>query len=612
MAGNPFRRQQRLPDETTYDEGLVATRAIAQTTTAKPKKKKKVVIQTPPHSPEEPRYAQRFSGSPSPPPAAQQRVGEDVYPATSEGSGLGQAALNTRTNPGSLPPPTSTDFGAQTSSRAPYNPFARTLATSEAAFGLQAGQDKQVDSEIGAGGRAQGGAARPMMDVDAFTSILMGGAAAPPIPSHTPAASTPQLRPPESNSSGTDTSSLSRHSIFDSMQDLAHPESPRTSFDDNPDDSDDENGDDEHSSLMGPVAGRPIEEGPPAPPKHKHGRAFPQTVSFADFDENIPSAGSHLPLRLQTPVPEMVNGLRPSTPRSPSDLNKPLPPPPASVGDAVSLELPQKLAPASYQPSMSQTDGQSAAKKAAPPPPVTRRRGQGSETGATGRPRSESNLSQSSAQQHTELNPASSADQNAKPAPPPPPSRRPHPAVTNSPPTAVDVPPSPSSTTREAKPVPLPPPRRHPSTRGTGTGTSTPVTRTPSTTSRASLPRSDSFTASNAHASTSAPPAPPPRRGGGSGGKRESVDAAASAAFMERVSDVDYRRTSGQSFHSRSERSASLQRVEEPDDEVGPGSLVSSAAVTARPPEGDVLADLDAFRAEIEALRLRAAGGAAG
>ena len=75
---------------------------------------------------------------------------------------------------------------------------------------------------------------------------------------------------------------------------------------------------------------------------------------------------------------------------------------------------------------------------------------------------------------------------------------------------------------------------------------------------------------------------------------------------------MEQRRVSGQSWQSEptSERSVSLQRVAEPEGEAEADSVVSSAATEKAPP-GNVLADLDAFQAEIEALRIRA-GGAGG
>ncbi|KAK0997380.1 hypothetical protein LTR54_009840 [Friedmanniomyces endolithicus] len=608
-TGNPFRRQ-RLPDETTYHDAPTTILHSANTPKVQ-KKKKRVVIQTPPHSPEEPRrFADWRTESP---PTGEGELGQqwpvvdgetdvrNMADRATEDPVSGQSgAMNwERSSGGAVVNPPSmfpgTALSGQAGSRAPYNPFTRTLAMSEAAFGFQAGlgQPENGTAQLQQQQR-QGGAGRPAMDVDAFKNILMTGGATPSPP--TGAASTSLQRPPHDSSSSTDTSSLSRNSIFDALPD-AHPESPRTSFDDHADDDFERDGDDEHSSLMGPVAGRPVEEGPPAPPKQKHGRGFPQTVSFADFDESIRSASTQ-PLSLQIP-PVLASMMRPPTPRSPSDLNKPLPRPPAERlggGNAVGSELPQTLAPASYQPSIPvQVDGQNLGKKTAPPPPpVARRRGQ-VEAGQ-GRARSESTLSQSSTQP-TEFGAASAFDQpQAKPAPAPPPSRRTQANAPDSPSPTVEKPPSPTfpqnNTSAIAgdtdRVVPLPPPRRQPSMYGTSR------TRTPSNASRASLPRSESFTGGV----VVPPPAPPPRRGA----KRNSV--------------VEHRRTSGQSFGSVgvSERSMDMRNgmleVTEPDgvEEETQNVFPAPVAQTERSTP-DVLADLDAFQAEIEALRIRAAGG---
>ncbi|KAK0337253.1 hypothetical protein LTR91_024841 [Friedmanniomyces endolithicus] len=609
-TGNPFRRQ-RLPDETTYHDAPTTILQSANTPKVQ-KKKKRVVIQTPPHSPEEPRrFADWRTESP---PTREGGFGQqwpvvdgetdvrNMADRTTEDPVSGQSgAMNwERSSGGTVVTPPSmfpgTALSGQAGSRAPYNPFTRTLATSEAAFGFQAGlgQPEKGTAQLQQQQR-QGGAGRPALDVDAFKNILMTGSATPSPP--TGAASTSLQRPPNDSSSSTDTSSLSRNSIFDALPD-AHPESPRTSFDDHADDDFERDGDDEHSSLMGPVAGRPVEEGPPAPPKQKHGRGFPQTVSFADFDESIPSASTP-PLSLQIP-PVLASMMRPPTPRSPSDLNKPLPRPPAERlggGSAMSSEVPQTIVPASYQPSVPvQVDGQNLGKKTAPPPPpVARRRGQAE--AVQGRARSESNLSQSSTQP-TELGaPAFSDQPQAKPAPAPPPSRRIQAnSNSDSPSPVVERPPSPTfpptNTTAIAgdsdRVVPLPPPRRQPSMYGTSR------TRTPSNASRASLPRSESFTGGV----VVPPPAPPPRRGA----KRNSV--------------VEHRRTSGQSFGSVgvSERSMDMRNgvleETEPDggEEETQNVFPAPVAQTERSTP-DVLADLDAFQAEIEALRIRAAGG---
>jgi hypothetical protein len=541
------------------------------------------VIVSPPHSPEQPAIPRRASdgrtGSP-PPPARRADEEETDSPPNEERE---ETQLNTRRNSGPLqPPPTS--FGIQAGTRphsiagAPYNPFARTLATSEAAYGLQKDTGKQ---DADGSGQQRQGAGRPALDVDAFKNILLTGSATP-----SPPTSQQTQQKPQDSSSSTDTSSVSRHSLFDQMQE-AHPESPRTSFDDHPnytygfeDDSDDD-AHNEHSSLMGPVASRPVEEGPPPPPKQKQARAFPQTVSFADFDESVSSPSTPASARMPHINNQQLQSImRQSNSGSPSDLNKPLPPPPAESGSS----LLDTDAPQGRGADISKSGDQAQAKKP-PPPPVSRRQGQPS-TGQPGRPRSTSNVSQSS------------AHNSEKGAPPPPPSRRVQPAwVTSSP--AVETPPSLPTPPSESKTMPPPPPplRRMPSKSGP---------KAVSNASRTGLPRNDSSGALNYSSSGQAPPAPPPRRGAQS--KRSSVDGPPISLVTRRASGTDYRRTSGHSFESdRSVSLSSLQQVAEPaEDEESMQSSAPASAVMVTP-ERDILADMSAFQAEIEALRAQAA-----
>lgn len=477
---------------------------------------------------------------------------------------LERALENTRRNSqgsGPLPPPVPP--GTETM-KAPYNPFARTLATSEASLGLQkaAGADEQAE-------RNRQGA--PKMNVDMFKNILMTGSADPSRPV-APDAQAPH-RPQESSNS-MDTYSLSQQS------DLAHgshAESPRSSFDQRLESDSEEEDHNEHSSLMGPVATRPEAEGPPPPPKHKHGKALaargPQTVSFADFNNSI-SQGWQTPEGPRTPPPQASPRggiLQPPSPRSPpSDLNKPLPPPPearANTGLArpstESAERPTPAGPPPFSPAREEPP----AKKAPPPPPASRRQAPAS----AGRARSGSNLTQNSIQEEDESSPIPRiAPPPSKPAPPPPPARRGNNSVAAQPSPAVETPPvtetPPTLASSENKPIPPPPPRR------THSKTAS-ITRTSSNASRTSIPRSGD----------NAPPAPPPRRGAGSG--RNSLEGAS-----RRLSGQDYRRTSGQSDAS------SLQQVDEGE-------------APQQPPQRDMLADLAALQAEVDALRAKAGQG---
>ncbi|RMZ15320.1 hypothetical protein D0862_01701 [Hortaea werneckii] len=633
------------------------------------KKKKKVVIMTLPHSPEEPpkHIPPRLSDGMrvgSPPPSTKQPASAltldqlrqlkdeghaDTDSITSADSDLQEAIANTRKNSGTgvLPPPAVSfgvnrpidkpapysDFGAQSeasgpaeggageaggkvgggggggsTSRAPVNPFARTLQTQEAGYGLQKTQSEE-DSKVEAEGGRRG---RQTLDVDAFKNLLMTGSATPSPP--TGQSPQPQQRRPETNDSASkEPNADSRQSMFDTQHEpnVPHPESPRTSFDDGQfhepssedEDDDEEVEENEHSSILGPQSSRPVAEGPPRPPKHTHGRAYPQTVSFADFDTDLPPSAPKTPPANKEHQPAIPNQepKRPSLSRHASDLNKPLPAPPQ--GDAIA-----EAASHSNEPQAQQN------KRPPPPPPASRRQGQG--TTPQGRARSTSNLSQNSSIHQADSETSSlRGAQGGKAAPPPPPSRRSHqqPATSHAASPAIETPPAapspgPAASAGEGKAIPPPPPRRsmHAATAAAGA-----VNRTPSNSSRSSIPRSESLSGSTSTATQpaeKAPPAPPPRRGGAT--KRNSMDGPPSALNNRRASGE--RRVSGQSLGSET---SSLKQVGEGTEEenglseegkVAPGSDPSSPP---QPPERDILADMQAFQDEIEALRRAQQGG---
>lgn len=448
--------------------------------------------------------------------------------------------------------------------RAPYNPFARTLATSEAHLGLQRATTEERGNDKSAGGP-------PKMNVDMFKNLLMTGSASPSPPVTQPT----QPQRPQDSSSGTDTSSVSRQSLFDPAHEL-HPESPRTSFDQQSISDEDDEEDNEHVSLMGPTTSRPEAEGPPPPPKHRHGKPLgpkgPQTVSFADFNESIP-AGWQQPSGLRTPpVNSPLQGiLRPSTPRSPSsDLNKPLPPPPEAhtVPDAPAQTM------ANHTPTAPQSTPQLEApqpkKIPPPPPPSSRRQGQSQ---VQNRSRSGSTLTQNSIQEEENETPKPTS----KAVPPPPPSRRAHNPLPAPPQpqstSAVETPPTtePSSPMSENKPMP-PPPRRNPS-KNSGHGSS--HIRSSSNASSHSIPRLEGG---------APPPAPPPRRGAATG--------------RSAAGDNRHRRSSE---HSLASETSSLRQIDE--------GRSDDATPKEKEPQRDIMADLAALQAEVDALRAGGGGG---
>lgn len=465
--------------------------------------------------------------------------------------------------------------------KAPYNPFARTLATSEANFGLQ--QDH---------GQAEGQRSKPAMDVDAFKNILLTGSAIPQAPTTLGAEgrSSPAARRPHDSGSSTETSS-----IFDSAYTL-HPESPRvdhydfhsTSDSDDDDDNDVQN-ETERTTLMG--QGRLDDLAPPAPPKPKSTRG-PQTVSFADFDQSIPPNFQAPGGRGTPPLTTQHKGiLRPTIHRSASDLNKPLPPPPANrqpsdtpsppVVPAKDVPPPQQSLP---DPMVAQEDDMSTPKKVPPPPPASRR-----QAATPGRPRSASNLS--AQESISDIPEAKSSDQTplqvkadelsnskAPHPPPPPPARKVHPVAPSS--AAADLPShAPSHAPIESKPlVPPPPPRRHPSASGS-IRTASPANSLRKDVTSLPLPAGN------------APPPPPPRRGAGGGNsQRSSLDGRPSS--LRRFSGVE------------NQRRASKQSVESVGSEHAAASSPSTEAA-----KRDVLADMASFQAEIDALRLQSGAG---
>ncbi|KAI7175422.1 hypothetical protein KC316_g9769 [Hortaea werneckii] len=611
-SGNPFRRAppppsqgSNLPDESSLQDQDDRPVTPPKDPKKAAKKKKKVVIMTPPHSPEEPpkHLPPRLSDgmrTGSPPLSTKQPASAltldqlrqlkdeghtDTDSITSADSDLQEAIANTRKNSGTgvLPPP----------------------ATQEAGYGLQKTQSEE-DSRTEAEGGRRG---RQTLDVDAFKNLLMTGSATPSPPAGP--SPQPQQRSPDTNDSASkEMNTDSRPSMFDTQHEsnVPHPESPRTSFDDgqshdsSPEDEDEEVEENEHSSILGPQSSRPVAEGPPRPPKHTHGKAYPQTVSFADFDTDLPPSAPRAPPASKEHQPAVPNQepKRPSLSRHTSDLNKPLPAPPQ--GDATTDAAGQSSEPQAQQN-----------KRPPPPPPASRRQGQGATP--QGRARSTSNLSQNSSVHQADSETSSlRGAESGKAAPPPPPSRRSHqqPATSHVASPAIETPsaassPGPAASAGEGKAIPPPPPRRsmHAATAAAGA-----VNRTPSNSSRSSIPRSESLsvgTSATTQPAEKAPPAPPPRRGGAT--KRNRMDGPPNALNNRRASSE--RRVSGQSLGSET---SSLRQVGEGTEEnglpeegkVAPGSDPSSPP---QPPERDILADMQAFQDEIEALRRAQQGG---
>jgi hypothetical protein len=453
--------------------------------------------------------------------------------------------------PASAPLPERMDTSSQSTQQAPYNPFAKTLATIEAQHAPSA--------PVGLSRDTSAASAKPAMDVDAFTRMLLTG--------NTQSASPGTMTP----------SAVLPSASANSLGDL-HPESPSASDDehhDHPPEPDYE----QLTGLVRTPDSQSKKSKPPLP-AHRHGKALPtpskgpQTVSFADFD--IPATSPAPP----SPKPQLV--------RSPSDLNKPLPPPPPphqSPSPDVFPAIPIQVDGPAQSPQLAAEDFNLDLRKA-PPLPLSRRSSQ--MRSSSGRPRSSSNLSRSSV-------PDDYSDGTATPPtkPPPPPARRgPHSVETD-----LLIP--------SARPPPPPPSRNAKPQAPT-------VSRTPSTNSVTSL---------SSRPQANLPPPPPPRRGEN---KRRSLDGTlltASAPSSRRMSDTS-RRSSGASLYSSGGRTSSVSSIPTVDE--GDSGEDRSFNATPQPEmhhtgsnggtaaagNVDILADMSAMQAEIDALMARSKGGA--
>ncbi|KAI4711415.1 hypothetical protein J4E89_003980 [Alternaria sp. Ai002NY15] len=234
----------------------------------------------------------------------------------------------------------------QSPGNVPANPFSRTLASLEP-------QDKESEEERTNTGRPMLGNSRASLDVESFKNLLLTGKATPR-PSGPPQQSTSASQPVAGaqfeTSSSTDTSSVSRQSLFEPIQE-SHADSPRTSVD---------MADSEEDESMGLVS--EVKKGkkkPPPAPKHRHGKLVtqrqPQTVSFESFAATEP-----------TPPPAIRR-------TDSSDTNKPLPPTPVAAPQSSHIST-QDTTPLQSQPTPPAQDlpsppseGTNRQKKAPPP-----------------------------------------------------------------------------------------------------------------------------------------------------------------------------------------------------------------------------------------------------
>ena len=428
---------------------------------------------------------------------------------------------------------------------APANPFAKSLARLNAETqpsltspGLEK-RASEVEPKIG----------RPHYDVDDFKRLLLKGETNTPVP-------TAAVPPPVSfqgqhgvgdSSSNTDTSSISRQSIFEPVSNPLQ-ESPRTSYESSPAD--------EERQQLGGSSPSSLGKTKPAIPRPRHGRLVksntPQTVSFEDptlsFSDSVT-----LPVG---PTQELAG--------TPSNGSKPLPALPVAMQNSVTAnpnpEIPKRHSYSAY----SELQGSPNLQKRSPPaPPLSRRhslRPKPYVTSERSTPISEEGSSDSFPISQSPPNTTSKA-------PPPPPPRRAGQARGESPSSisttasAVAVQPQSrddDSSTRSARPQPPTPPNRSPSLSAVKRQSTQPFTGSPSM----------------------APPPPPRRRG------------SSASSYSYNPSRLSGNCSTLATERMRSDSNASSI-----------SQLPMSSPTQSSPESRDVLADLSALQREVDELR---------
>ena len=498
----------------------------------------------------------------------------------------------------------SSSQNALSPSSVPANPFSRTLATIEPE--RESGEDRTTAERVmPSNGKAS-------LDVESFKNLLLTGKPTP----RTSAPSAQTAAPPNASStpqfesgSSTDTSSISRQSLFEPPQQV-HVESPRTSYEMA------ESEEDEHVELVSEA--KKGKRKPPPAPKHRHGRLVtprkPQVVSFDSFAATEPAT---------SPVARSKDN---------SDVNKPLPPTPLLpsaphhkiVQETIPYEQPtvlskttEALAPA-HNPTLQ--------KKAPPPVPLTRRQSQLRTSTAGNRSRSNSSLTMSSQHSIDQLPSPAPSNQDpvlgTKSPPPPPPSR--HGArlantstsSTNS--SSTELPQRSMSLRVEKDQAGIMQPRRS----TLDSEPPSPASGVDYSLSKPSSRGTQRAVSNESTGSTMPPPPPPPRR---RQSNRSSIDQPgpyipSSSPTESRRTSNEYRRTSIDSKRRTSVASESSLRHEYApvDDKAGneyalyspneesENMLTSGAPLTdTRNDSSNILDDMEKFQREIDELRNR-------
>ncbi|KAH8888649.1 hypothetical protein GQ53DRAFT_749049 [Thozetella sp. PMI_491] len=310
-TGDEFRSQLRtLPQ---------SAQPPPKTSFQKPKVVKKVRVQSPPPSSPESAGVPDFF-----PPARQYNdydddSSSDEHDERDNPFGMGETSID---GPEVPPEPPMQPISAP---GPPPNPFQRTLSDMERS-GTEVAQQ---------GGASTGG--KGALDVNAFRRLLMTGQAGasaqapPPNPSPPVAQSSGQLLAPGDGGSPTDASSISRQSLSDA----AHAqETPRTSHE-----ISEPEGEDDRHGLIGPPATK--KAGPPTtlrkkppPPSSRHGKLIKVELKEAEQKKDADEASRPLSSHSATSSLPSPTGQQTV---SASDVNKPLPPAPERPDEAESV-----------------------------------------------------------------------------------------------------------------------------------------------------------------------------------------------------------------------------------------------------------------------------------
>ena len=469
---------------------------------------------------------------------------EDPFSADSAGAGSkvvdNDTLQNTLKNSGNLQSNTGL-VGAM-----PGNPFKKTLAS----LGTESAPGPLSQGSQGRSMEAESKTTRMHYDVEDFKKLLLSGeksgsgvnTAVPPPVSFQSRAHVGD------SSSNTDTSSISRQSIFESVSGPVQ-ESPRTSHES-------ELSDDERQRLVRSIT-IASEKVKPVTPRHRHGKLVksnaPQTVCFEDPTLSFFDAA----MSAMAPIDRSMQGI-------PSSVDKPLPRLPSLPNTQRFKQDPNEPTDSHIRGSCLESEqpqsSNSAQKRNPPAPPFSRRHSQ---------------LRAKNTASHTERSTPITEEAAADPI-----------SISQSPPTA------------SSKPPPPPPPRRAGLVRCTSS--SSVPKGAPST------PMSDqSNTADvNTRSAKPRPPIPPTRSPSVSSVKRpnqtQSIPGSPSMAPLPPVR----RRGSSQSSYTPSRLSGYYTERGRSDSSA---SSISHLVMTPGAPSGaenkDVMADLSALQREVDELR---------